>query len=136
MQTKGSDISNQSKWWATGGKGTAEWRRTAHESTDLRLLLGVKHKSLFGIFYSFLLKQQIIKYKVANYLKEAIELYNKLYSTNHAKKIRHSSSHLLPEKQPASEKQPIWATYNDKSHFNFYTSYTVPSCHTVRPKLI
>lgn len=51
----------------------------------------------------------MFKYKVANYLKEAIVLYN---STIYEKKIRHSSSHLLPEKQPA----PKWGTDNDKSH--------------------
>lgn len=73
------------------------------------MLLDVRHKILFGIVYNFLLKQQMFKYKVANYLKEAIVLNN---STIYEKK---NQIFLLPSaawKQPA----PKQGTDNDKSH--------------------
>jgi len=84
------------------------------------------------MFYYFLLKKQMIKYKVAKYFKEATVPYN---STSYAKSTsRHSPSHLFPEKQQVSL-QPIWGTDNDRSHFSSCTNYIVPSCHSVRSKL-
>lgn len=79
------------------------------------------------VYFMILLKKQMIKYLVVKYFKEAIVLYN---STNYAKIYqRHSSSHLLPEKEQISL-QLIWGTDNDKSHFSSCTSCIVPPCHT------